>query len=250
MRRLATLGILVCNLTGAARAEQFWVAWEGNDFPENQGWQRRVNGEGPAVRTLADGIMTIDGLWSTQVDDFYRVERPLSPDSGEQFVMQWRLRVDEVIGNPLALYDPGVAVFSDDGWTVSLLFGTNFMRSFHEQVTIPIQSGLFHSVTFRSSDMRSYLLFVDDALVRVGVFSESFSPPGIDWGDRARGAASTSEWDYFRFGVVPEPGTCLLCLAPLLCARLFQVSRNTDPRRLRRFGRTTAGVRERDARAG
>jgi hypothetical protein len=225
--RMIILPVLLFALAPPLRAEPYWVAWEGNDFPENEGWRRRVNGEGPAMRTLADGIMTIDGLWSTQVDDFYRMERTLDPDPGELFVMQWRLRVHEVIGSPLTLYDPGVTVYSDDDWTVSLLFGTDFIRSFHERLEIPMQPAVFHTFEFHSRDMRSYELLLDGALIHVGSFWEpTFTQSRIDWGDLARGSASLSDWDYFRFGVVPEPTAGLLILALLLSARGLRLTRS------------------------
>src|SRR5262245_8452493 len=150
------LPVFAWAITGPLRAEPYWIAWEGANFPENEGWERRVNGDGPAQRTINDGVMTIDGSWSTQVDDYYRMLQPVNPWMNEEFVMEWRLKVDEVIGNPLALYDPGVAVFSDDDWTVSLLFGVDFVRSFHEDWEAPLEPGVFHTFEFRSVDMRNY----------------------------------------------------------------------------------------------
>ena len=214
--RLVVLSVLLGAVSAPATATPYWVAWEGNDFPENEGWERIVNGPQPAVRTLADGIMTMDGLADRQIDDYYRMQRLLDPEPDEQFVMQWRLRVQEVVGNPLTLYDPGVAVFSDDDWTVSLLFGTDFIRSFHEHVIIPMQPDVFHEFEFRSSDMRSYELYVDETLVHNGSFWEpTFESSKVAWGDVARGSASLSDWDYFRVGVVPEPEAIWLVLVGL-----------------------------------
>ena len=206
---VATLGMMV----GTAGAETFWVTWEGNDYPENEGWERIVNGPQPAERTLADGIMTMDGLADRQIDDYYRMERSIDPGPGEEFVMQWRIRVDEIVGHPLALYDPGVAVWSDDDWEVSLLFGTDFVYSFHENIRIGVAPDVYHTWEFRSSDMRSYDLAVDGDLIHTGVFWEpTFERSKVAWGDEARGSASLVDWDYFRFGVVPEPGTMILFL--------------------------------------
>ena len=207
MKRAVLLLFIAAALAQPAMAEQYWVAWEGNDFPENEGWERIVNGPQPADRTLADGIMTMDGLADTQIDDYYRMERTLNPEPGEEFVMQWRLRVNEVIGNPPA-YDPGVAVWSDDDWTVSLLFGTDFVYSFHENIQISVDPGVYHTCEFRTSDMRTYDLVVDGVLIHTGSFWEpTFRQSRVHWGDRARGSASFVDWDYFRFGVVPEPAT-------------------------------------------
>jgi hypothetical protein len=211
---------VVAALAQPAVAEQYWIAWEGNDFPENEGWERIVNGPQPAERTLADGIMTMDGLADTQIDDYYRMDRPLDPEPGEEFVMQWRIRVDEVIGHPLALYDPGVAVWSDDDWEVSLLFGTDFVYIFHENILIGVDPDVYHTWEFRSSDMRSYDLMVDGALIHAGFFWEpTFERSKVTWGDKARGSASLADWDYFRFGVVPEPGTMILFLVAVFGPR-------------------------------
>ena len=211
---IAALGVLVV----PAGAEPYWYAWEGDDYPENEGWERIVNGPQPAERTLADGIMTMDGLADRQIDDYYRMERLLDPGPGEEFVMQWRLRADEVTGSPLTRYDPGIGVFSDDDWELLLVFGVDFIRSFHEDVNIPFEAGSFHSFEVRSSDMHTYALWIDGAIVYTGSFWEpSFRQSRIEWGDYSRGAASLADWDYFRFGVVPEPGTCTSLLA-LACA--------------------------------
>ncbi|MGE0482172.1 MAG: hypothetical protein AB7Q17_17060 [Phycisphaerae bacterium] len=227
MKRLLIAILLVGGLWPArARAAPYWVAWEGNDYPENEGWERRMNGVGPAVRTLHDGLMTMDGLADLQIDDYYRMERPLNPETGEEFVMQWRVRVNEIIGHPLALYDPGVAVWSDDDWAVLFILGTDFIRSFHEDLNIPVQPGAFHAFEFRSSDMRSYQLFVDGSLIHVGSFWEpDFDRSRVHWGDMTRGSASSSDWDYFRFGVVPEPGTGLCFLTCLCCVQMVFLTR-------------------------
>src|SRR5262245_3165514 len=110
--RVVFLSGLLLAATVSARAEQYWVAWEGNDYPENEGWERIVDGPGPATRSIHEGVMTLDGRWDRQVDDYYRMDRTLDPGMGESFVLQWRVRVVEVIGNPLGLYDAGVGIFS------------------------------------------------------------------------------------------------------------------------------------------
>lgn len=226
-RRLLFLPLLGLAISHQVHADQYWVAWEGNDYPENDGWERRVNGSGgPAIRTLNDGIMTMDGRADLQIDDYYRMERPLNPEAGEEFIMQWRLRVNEVDGHPLGLYDPGVQLYSDDDWAVSLLFGTDFIRSFHEDLTFPMEGGVFHTFEFRSLDMRSYRLFVDDSLIHVGsLWEPDFDRSRVHWGDLARGSASLVDWDYFRFGVVPEPGTGISLLALLFGTRALQGTR-------------------------
>ncbi len=217
MRRLATLGILLCNLTGAARAEQFWVAWEGNDFPENEGWERVHYGDDgpPAIRSLSNGVMTLDGLASTRIVDAYRMYRPINPQAGEEFVIHWRLQIDEV-GNQNYPYDPGLSIYSDDGWDVLLVMGVDEVHSVLEQADFGFEAGVFHDWTFRTKDMRSYTLSVDRSVVYTGVFTQSGPVEWrLSWGDIVAGSNSLSDWDYFRFGIVPEPTSCISLLALL-----------------------------------
>ena len=217
-RRLMFMTVLLYATVPLARGEQYWVAWEGDDFPENEGWTRIVNGPQPAERTLADGIMTMDGLADRQIDDYYRMERPLDPGPGETFVMQWRLRVDEVIGHPFSLFDAGLGLFSDDDWSLTLVFGVDFIQSLHEQAQIPFDPGAFHVFEVRSQDMRSYTLRVDGAIARNGTFWEpTFTSSRLEWGDYSRGSATLVDWDHFRFGVIPEPPT-LAIMTVSFCA--------------------------------
>jgi hypothetical protein len=185
------------------------VRWEGDDYPENESWERIHYGDNgpPANRSLHDGIMTLDGLASIEIVDAYQMHRPLDPELGEEFVAQWGLRVDEV-GNPNYPYDPGLALYSNDARKVLLVFGVNEVHSILEQQNIPFQPGVFHAWELRSPDMRTYTLFADGSPIHTGTFSPPGSlPPEGSWGDLVYGSNSLSDWDYFRFGVVPEPST-------------------------------------------
>lgn len=231
MRRLFTLGVLFCALPGAARAEPYWVAWEGNDYPETDGWERFHYGDDglPAARTLSEGAMTLNGLASIEIIDSYQISRLLNPGLGEQFVMQWRVRVEEIIGNPAFLYDPGLNIFSDDDWALTFHLGTDRIRSVHENVLIPFEAGAFHAFEVRSFDMRDYVLSIDGTVAHSGTWWEpTFRQSSISWGDFLFGAASQSSWDYFRFGVVPEPAaSVLLGSACLLMTLTFRKRRHS-----------------------
>jgi hypothetical protein len=126
--RWPILSVLVASLLSwSASADQYWIAWEGDDFPENQGWTRVWGNwdgqyEGPgAIRTLENGILTYDSLYDDGVYDFSEMYRPGQMDSGsgELFVMEWRLNVEQVD----SWYgDPGVVLSSDEAWVVGLRF--------------------------------------------------------------------------------------------------------------------------------
>lgn len=216
--RNAVFAFMIALMVGPAGADQYWVAYEGNDFPENEGWTRIIEGDGPAVRTLADGVLTIDSLRSRQIADFYRIDRQIDPAPGEEFVMRWRLRVNQVEGTwP---YDPGVALFSDDDWGLGFEFGEAEIRSVFEHRSFALVPGVFHQFEVRSHDMRQYDLIVDGLPFFQGAFwKPAVTRSYVAWGDAGVGSASVAEWDYFEFGVVPEPTCQTLAVVVIALAR-------------------------------
>jgi hypothetical protein len=221
MKRQLTLTLAtLLAATAGALATPYWVDWE-DGWPEAQGWTRDILGGGD-VRTLADGMMTLDGLNSPPgfVWDAYEQFRPgaIDPGPGETFVMQWRMRVDGVTnGN----WDPGVFVYSDEWWALSFEFSMGELWSTYEGpfARVPFSAGVFHEYEVRSSDMRTYDLFIDGSLARGGAFVHNI-PPGsfVGWGD-VTGSSSLSVWDTFRYGVVPEPGGAAPLILVLIAAR-------------------------------
>jgi hypothetical protein len=213
---VAALGVMVTQ----ARAEQFWITYEGNDFPENEGWTRHFT-DPPPQRWLEDGNFFIDSRADPHTTDNYTVyfdEGGVDPEPGETFIMGWRLKVHEAT----PWEDPGVYVISDDLYSLAFLFAEEYLLSLYEpEVYVEFEPGVFHEFELRSPDMRRYELHMDGHLVVEGVFFEGFFSPYVGFGDIVHGGASLAAWDYFRFGVVPEPAACLMtsiCL-PLLCRR-------------------------------
>jgi hypothetical protein len=130
--------------------------------------------------------------------------------------MRWRLNVHEA----WPWEDPGVFVSSDDQYALLFAFGEGYVVStFESNVSANFEPGIFHEFDLRSGNMRTYELYIDDQLAIEGVFSKSFISPLVGFGDVVRGGASLAEWDYFRFGVVPEPSGFLLALMALACIR-------------------------------
>lgn len=212
MNQLRVHGLLAVLALGvwSANATPYWIDWEGDDWPENQGWTRvwgdwegQYHGSG-ANRTLQDGVLTYDSLYDPGVYDFSRMHRPgqTDPAPGELFVMEWGLKVDEVVG----FSDPGAAVCSDEAWALAFTFAYDRAYSvFEDFAPIPFVPGVFHEYEVISANMRTYDLYVDGELARQGTFNHLVVSSEITWGEGAQGSASVHEWDYFRFGVVPEP---------------------------------------------
>jgi hypothetical protein len=207
--------LAVLGMTGVpARASPYWVDWEGTDWPEALGYTHVWIANGPpyepAHRTLQDGVMTIDSLANMYLCDFDEMDMNgrLDPRPGDgPFVMEWRLRVDTVVGD----YDPSLAFFSDDAWALGLEFAEDRVYSvFENYLTIPFDPGVFHEYRVVSPEMRTYDLFIDGTLRHHGVLGEVFTTSYVAWGDGVINGASLTEWDWFRFGVVPEPSSGLL----------------------------------------
>src|SRR5262249_20346055 len=97
MVKAATLPLLALLVTECALGTPYWVAYEGDDFPEAEGWERHTSGGG-AVRSLLDGVLTLDSLQSPLIFDDYFWRRQLNPGPQELFVCEWRVRVTEAYG--------------------------------------------------------------------------------------------------------------------------------------------------------
>jgi hypothetical protein len=92
---IRTLGLAAALFAVASTvvADEYWVSYQGNDFPENEGWVRTF-GDGGAIRTLKNGALVLDSLRSVSIFDFYDRLRPIDPDPGELFIMRWRLMIE------------------------------------------------------------------------------------------------------------------------------------------------------------
>ena len=66
-----------------------------------------------------------------------------------------------------------------------------------------------------------YELYVDGDLAIEGVFFEGFFSPCVGFGD-ITSSGSLAAWDYFRFGVVPEPATAPAFMIALVARRIVR----------------------------
>jgi hypothetical protein len=202
IRIVCLVGILALGL-GPASADEYWVAYEGNDFPENEGWTRHF-GAGGAERSLEDGALVLDGRDDIMIYDSYTMLRPIDPDPGELFIMRVRLKVDELA---FGYDDPGFAVASDESWRAGFQLTETRIRNLDAPgMSASFEPGVFHTFEVRSWDMRSFELRIDGNLALAAPFTQIISASKVTWGDKVEGAASLSSWDFFEFGVVPEPG--------------------------------------------
>lgn len=219
-RRAMTLAVLVGLAAAAARAEPYWIAYEGNEFPEEAGWRRRYGNEngpyaGGAERTICDGVFTLDSMRHAQIFDFYDIERQVDPAVGEVFIAEWRVLVGSV-SDPA---DAGVIIARDEppGY-VAVKNGPNGITISPGNVFVAIEPSIFHSFRVYSSDMERFVLSIDGEPTYSGFFeSNTLLHSFLAFGDSVQGQRSLTSWDYVRFGAVPEPATLSALLA---CAAL------------------------------
>ena len=230
MRR-ATLLLFVWAALGGwsstAGAEPYWIAYEGNDFPENEGWTR-ITYYGEANRRIEDGVLVIDSLHDRHIEDLLVMNRWMDPDSGELFVAEWRLMIGAGTTGP----DAGVFIArSFMPGSVHIGFTPDQAWIGHDNLFFDVEPGVFHTYRFESEDMIAYDFFIDDQWVYEGAFLwPASNQSSISFGDQFNGWASISYWDYFRFGVVPEPTTSMLLL--VLFGLMFKTNRTSLLRRI------------------
>lgn len=230
MNRLLVVSLLAVVNALPLHAEEYWVAWEGSDYPENEGWIREGTGD-RATRSLDEGVMRLDSLANENGQDFYSIYGASDPGPGEEFVVQWRLRVNEIVwDNPIFPYDPGWSLNSADGMQTSFVIGIDEFYDRLEQTRVSFEPGVFHEWEFRSANMRSFSITLDGQPVLSGEFFGGLPYSHISWGDFVWGPTSNTEWDYFRFGVVPEPSSLVLMLASVCGAR---IGRRRNPQAIR-----------------
>ena len=217
LRISLALAFALCAFTASATAEPYWIAYEGNDFPENEGWRRNINAAGGANRWIEDGALVIDSLHNAAIIDDYVIDGISDPGPGELFVAEWRVLSEEM---PLSI-DAGVTI-ARTAVPGHVFFGIGLEEVFvrRESETIPITPGEWHAYRMESEDMVQYTLAIDGQEVFSGLFEDqSFLQSFVLWGDMFNGAASLTRWDYVRFGVVPEPASLIHCtLAALVLA--------------------------------
>ena len=147
LRISLALAFTLCAFPASATADPYWYAYEGNDFPENEGWDRYVT-DPPAVRWLEDGSLHMDTRADTHTTESYAIsfDGNLDPEPGETFVLSWRLKVEDS-----HLRDSGVVVRSDDHWAVTFLFDENTLSSLYEPtVYVDLEPYVYNEFELRS----------------------------------------------------------------------------------------------------
>lgn len=224
----------------AARAEPYWITYEGNDLPENEGWQRVFGnwqgpGQGGAIRKVENGILTIDSMADDGLVDFarYDMHGHMNPGPGETFIATWRMRVVETRND---CYEPSVGFARDGYGSLWFEYSYNNIRSSYEGWVLPLEPGVYHEYCLHTYDMIHYTLWIDYAYQITGAWDlNSLNKSYVAFGDGTQGPfhGSITEWDYVRYGVVPEPDSliiyvmcmCLLAMGRRAAIQMYKLRR-------------------------
>jgi hypothetical protein len=220
MRGMA-IGILaLAALTSPTRADPFYLRYDAEEtYPEQDGFTRYgQDPEGLLVRSVKDGLFTIDSRASFGIFDLYLVQSDaFELERGEELRINWRMRTLEDTGTPQQT-DVNFFLSNSSAAFVDLFIGPGFVseNELGDEHFYPFLPG-FHTFSFRSADMLSYQLFVDGAFAFAGLFHAQaiIGPNFVTFGDAVIGERSLSKWDYVEIAVVPEPST-ILCTSFLM----------------------------------
>lgn len=190
------------------------ITFEGDSFPETSGWTRSVFLT--PQRTLENGIL-IQYFDSVGDHDFYR--RFLSAFSAStNFFAEWRVQSDA----PSTLLDSfqipaGFVLSGNTGVTYHFRFTDSlglFTRSDNSLFFFPLEPHMFHTYRVELLENDSYRFLIDGRLVDSGEQSGPYPTlmSEIIWGGRFYEPNQTIQWDYIRYGTIPEPATATLHL--------------------------------------
>ena len=228
-----------------ASAEEFYLRYDGNDFPENEGWERWFSDPGGQIkREIDNGVFRLDTRASTAIYDAYVMQsEALDLLPGEELRMSWRMETIET-QTPYWLSDVLVGLTNADAAYAEFSIAPGFIREGDLPGGDPAHLYLFdagvpHTFSFVTADMQEYDLFVDDEFAFHGGFHDNAAvgPLHAWFGDGAIGLSSLSEWDWVEIAVVPEPHAGLLLVVGGVAGlawwtRLDGASRRTLPEEL------------------
>jgi hypothetical protein len=196
------------------------VSYEATSFPEEEGWTRD---------TFCDPERWIDDGWL-----FQHVEPPDGPcgdpphgdrdsysrsisdfDGQARFFVEWRVYADgdrsEIIGSAPALLS---------AWSYHIA-GYRFVMA-RDQVRFvrnnPIDLVLYVDIepsvlhTYRLElygEDQPYVWYIDTEIAHTDMPAGAYPAynPGINWRAKSWYLESTVQWDYIRYGTIPEPGS-------------------------------------------
>jgi len=208
---------MLLSLVFAPRTLATIIAYESDSaFPEAAAAPWTRVGTLDATRWLWNGRLYIDvdlGVWAPPPggeQDFY--QRSIAELQGFQFFVEWRCRSNapnsEIVGSAGAFIN---SWGSGANYHFTITADTvRFWRSnFLPILYFTIAPNQFHTYRVETFGAQWYKVFLDSELVDSGTPAAAFPNPSarIIWGAKMWNTPSLNEWDYVRYGTIPQPGS-------------------------------------------
>jgi len=185
-------------------------------FPEdaNHPWERV--GTYDATRWLIDGSLAIEvdfGIWAPPPygeQDFYK--RSIAEFEGKPFFVEWRCQssapnteIPGVGGSFINSTGRGVSYHFTITEDTVRLWRSNFLPILY----FTVSRDEFHTFRVETSGGESYEVFLDGELVDCGTPPAAFpnASARIMWGASVYLDPSVNQWDYVRYGRIPQDGS-------------------------------------------
>ena len=219
------VALLCLGVSSVASADVPPVFFEGDCFPEDLGFERQIHQD--PVRWIDDGwfVQEIDvgeGDGSPFSGDHDTYVLDIGLYTGEPFYVEWRMITDapnEEIdthngGAKMILVGGSVAYHcSMASGLARILRGYPYPTQYFE-----IEPGVPHTYRLEVYGAEYFSLSIDDVIVDDGLPEADWPTPTalISFGSLYYLNEHTTQWDYVRFGSIPEPATGLSALVGLI----------------------------------
>ncbi|MCH7702426.1 MAG: hypothetical protein IID37_12140 [Planctomycetes bacterium] len=191
-------------------------SYECNSFPDEAGWE--------VVNEVCDAEQWLDGGWLFQHVETgcggppgggqFDYTRSLAEFIGEPaFFIEWRIETD---GDQSEIDGVAPAALTAGGFGVVLYHFTiakdqvRFIRDFEPPTLwIDIDPDVPHTYRLELFGEDLYIWYIDGQVIDSGIPGAAYpsSTPSINWRAKAWYLESTTQWDYIRYGTIPEPAS-------------------------------------------
>ncbi len=199
------------------------IAYDGTLLPENDGWTRL--GTLDAVRSVEDGWFSHTVSIPGQLDAY---QRSLAEFAGTpEFFVEWRVETDadpSLLDSNLTPVVLALGGTSFAYYHVTMTDGRVLLNrsNFLPPVYVSVEGGEPHSYRIELFGDEFYRWLIDGTVVDSGVPVAAYPTSGSElaWGIHYSVPGHSAQWDYIRYGAIPEPATgALLLLGSFLITR-------------------------------
>ena len=218
----SVVALLCLGVSSVASADVPPVFFEGDCFPEELGFERTTHHR--PDRWIDDGwfvqeIDVGDGDGSPYSGELDTYLYDLGPYTGEPFYVEWRM-ITDAPNEEIDAHSGGanmILVGGDVAYRCSMASGlAGILRGYPYPIQyFEIEPGVPHTYRLEVYGAEYFSLSIDEVIVDDGLPEADWPTPDalISFGSRYYLNEHITQWDYIRFGSIPEPASGLMLLA-------------------------------------